>query len=219
MKNKLMGRVVVVCLGFFLVGCASLHESIFGRDIKLSPLANATLGSTPRTDIMRQFGAPSEIDRRWFESFEAEVFLYQEQYNGNAQRIQQRILVCEFSKGVLTAYSFRDSGEEESPQQSYDSLHLVKGKSTREDVQSVLGIAKAKALLPTTITLPVLDMKLGAAPLPLARLPEGVKETWQYYSQDFNDAMNKSNWKTLTLFFDGKGIYLGSFLMREQVIK
>ena len=222
MENKSRYSVAVVLLCFSLSACSTLHEAVFGRENKLAPLANASLGNTTRDDIMKQFGAPEEIDRRWFESFSAEVFFYREQYNGNSNQVQQRFLGCEFSNGVLTAYTFRDSDESVSMLRNFEDqswLKLTKGKSTRQDVENLLGVARGKALLPTTITLPALDTKLGLAVFPITKIPEASTEAWQYYSQYFDEVSNKSSQKTLTLFFDAKGVYIASFLMQEQVVK
>ncbi len=222
MKNKSVCVLAMGILCLSLAGCAKLHEAVFGRENKLEPLAGAKLGYASRDEIMKRFGAPEEIDRRWFESFEAEVFFYHEPYQGSSSQVQHRFLACEFSKGVLTAYSFRDASDSTSTQRSFEDtgyLKLVKGKSTRQEVETLLGIPGGRALLPTTITLPALDLKLGMAPFPLAKIPEDAKEVWQYHSQNFDDAQNKASQKTLTVFFDAQGLFVGSLLMQELAVK
>jgi len=218
MKNKSVCLLAVAVLS--LAGCATLHDAVYGRGNTLEPLATARLGATPRDEIIKRFGAPVEIDRRGFDAFEAEVFFYHEPYNGDGNRIEHRFLACEFSKGVLTAYAFRDSGA--SAQRSLDGAErrkLVKGESTRQEVEALLGIPGGRALLPTTITVPALDVKLGVAPFPLAKIPDEAKEAWQYHSQDFDDVSDKPGQKTLTVFFDAKGVLVGSALLQEQVVK
>ena len=220
MKRLFATILIVVVFGGMLSGCTTLREMIYGRPNQLAPLSSATLGSTPRDDILRQFGAPDEIDKRVFESLDAEVFFYYDRDDSNGPPIQSQYLACEFSKGVLTAYSAYDSTE--SIQHSFDEsqrFKLVKGNSTRQDAERLLGKPTGRALLPTTITLAALDMKTSGAPFPLAKIPPDAKEAWQYFSQNFDDYLRKSAQKTLTLFFDDNGLFLGSSLTQELIIK
>ena len=212
--------LVVGVFGGVLSGCTTLREMIHGRPNKLGPLSSATLGSTPRDDILRAFGAPDEIDKRVFESLDAEVFFYYDREDRSGPPIQSQYLACEFSKGVLTAYSAYDSTE--TIQQSFDEsqrFKLVKGKSTRQDAERLLGKPTGRALLPTTITLAALDMKTSGAVFPLAKLPPDAKEAWQYFTQNLDDYLRKSAQKTLTLFFDDNGLLVGSTLLQELIIK
>jgi hypothetical protein len=73
--------------------------------------------------------------------------------------------------------------------------------------------------LPTTINLPALDLRLGGAPLPLAKIPESAQEVWQYHSETFNDDLRKVSQKTLSMFFDARGLLIDSVLLQEQVSK
>lgn len=220
MKKFLAVLSFVAVVGMSLSGCATVRELVYGRPNKLSPPPNASLGSTPRDEIIREFGAPDEIDRRIFESFDAEVFYYYDRLDNQGPPVESRFLACEFSKGILTAYSYHDS--EVSAQHSFDEnerFKLIKEKSTKKDAERLLGWPTGKALLPSTITLPALGMMPGGAPFPLAKIPDSAKEAWLYFSQNLDDYLNKSAQKTLTLFFDVNGTYLGSALMQELVLK
>jgi hypothetical protein len=219
--KTLMARLMIgACLVAYLSGCASLRELVYGRPNALAPLTSATLGVTPRDDIIRQFGAPDEIDRRIVDSFDAEVMYYHDRDERKGPPIQSQFLACEFSKGVLNAYSYNDSAE--PAQRSVDEnerFKLVKGKSTRKDAERLLGIPAGRALLPTTITQAALAMKIGGAPSPWAKVPDDAKEAWLYFSENVDDYLHKTAQKTLAVFFDANGIYLGSSLMQELLIK
>lgn len=218
MKKQLAILLMAALPGLSLTGCAALKEAVFGRDPPLAPLAWATLGATTRDEVMRKFGAPDEIDRRWFEAFETDVFFYYDEGNGNPPSYQ--LLACEFGMGVLTAYAYQESGAA-SPNTLDDDrrLPLVKGQSTRQDVERLLGTPTGKAKLPTTINLPALDLRLGGAPLPLSKIPESAQEVWQYHNEDFNENLRKVSQKTLSVFFDARGLVVESVLLREQVSK
>jgi hypothetical protein len=213
------GLALLLAASLCLPACGTLREAVYGRENKLAPPASATLGATAREDIVRQYGEPDEIDARWFESFQAEVYFYLDR-NDKDGATQYRFLACEFSKGLLTAYAYHEyldgdgGGFDEKARAG-----LEKGKSTRREAESRLGAPQGRALLPTTISLPALQMRLGGAPFPLAKLPEGSAEVWQYYSQTFGEGMRKSGQKTLSLFFDAQGLYLGSALLQETAIK
>jgi hypothetical protein len=219
--KKLMARLMIgACLTAYLSGCASMRELVYGRPNALTPLTSATLGATPRDGIIRQFGAPDEIDRRILDSFDAEVVYYYDRDERKGPPIQSQFLACEFSKGVLNAYSYYDSAE--STQRSFDEnerFKLIKGKSTRQDAERLLGIPAGRALLPTTITQAALEMKIGGPPSPWAKIPDDSKEAWLYFSQNLDDYLHKTAQKTLTVFFDANGVYRGSSLMQELIIK
>lgn len=211
---------MVAQLGSFMVGCAEFKEAIFGRENKLAPLSTATLGSTSRDEIIQKYGSPEETDKRWFDSMESEVYFYHDQYTAKTHQLEYQFLACEFNgKGVLTAYSFHESGDAPRNFDENERFKLVKGKSSRHEVENLLGAPDGKALLPSTITLPAIEMKLGGAPFPLAKPPEEAKEAWQYYSQTLDDYLNKSAQKTLTVFFDAQGLYVGSSLLQELATK
>jgi outer membrane protein assembly factor BamE (lipoprotein component of BamABCDE complex) len=218
MKKRLALLLAAALSGFSLAGCGVLKEAVFGRENPLAPLAWATLGATPRDEIMRKFGAPEEIDKRWFEAFEADVFFYYDVDGADPPRYQ--FLACEFSKGVLTAYAYHGSAE--SAPAAFDGRErskLVTGQSTRQDVEKLLGAPSGKARLPTTITLPALDLRLGGAPFPLAKIPDAAQEAWQYHSQGFSDDLRKTSQQALSVFFDADGLFVGSALLQEQVGK
>ncbi len=220
MKTVSVLLIFLGILGFSVSGCTTLRDAFMDRPNKLAPLSNDILGSTPRDEIVQRFGMPDEIDRRFFESFDAEVYFYYDRDDSKGPPIQSQFLACEFSKGILTAYSYNDS--DESTQNSFDEKErskLFKGKSTRQDAERLLGKPIGRALLPTTITVAALDMKHGGAPFPLAKIPDDAKEAWQYFSQNVDDYLHKTAQKTLTVFFDEKGVYLGSAMMQELIVK
>jgi hypothetical protein len=221
MKNNTFAHWSALALaGLLLSGCSTLRDAFLDRDSKLAPLESATLGHTSRDEILRQLGEPDEIDARRLDGLPAEVAFYDDSYAGDDNRPHYRVLACEFRLGVLTGYSFHDSGE--SPRKSFneaDRAKLIKGKTTRLEAASALGIPNGKALVPTTITLPALDTRIGGAPFPLTQLPERTREVWQYYSQNFDQASRQSSQQTLSVFFDDKGLFIGSALLQELAIK
>ena len=223
MKKPLAILLMTILPSMSLSGCATLKEAVFGREYPLAPLAWATLGATTREEVMRRFGAPDEIDRRWSESFEADVFFYYDEDHGNPPRYQ--LLACEFGKSMLTAYAYQESAGA-APANFDDSLRLqlVKGQSTRQDVEKLLGPPTGKARLPTTINLPALDLRLGGAPFPLAKIPETAQEVWQYHYETFNyetfhEELRKISQKTLSVFFDAEGLLIDNVLLHEQLGK
>lgn len=210
-----MKKFSACLLILLLTGCASLKEAVFGRETPLAPLSWAALGTTTREDILRKLGPPEEIDGRRFDALEADVFFYYEADAG--ERPAYRFLACEFSKGVLAAYAYHGSDEAEFDEGRLPQL--VKGQSTRQTVESRLGAPAGKARLPTTITLPALGLRLGGAPFPLAEPPGAAAEVWQYHSHSFDQALRKTTQKTLSVFFDAGGLYVGGSLLREQAGK
>ena len=220
MKTLSKFFLLPVVLGLGLSGCSSMREAIYGRPTPLAPLTSSVLGAATRDGIVQQFGLPDEIAKRWFESFESEVYYYYDRDGSKGPPVEYQFLACEFSKGVLTGYSYHDS--DVSAQRSFDEngrFELIKGKSTRQDVERLLGMPSGRALLPTTLTLPALDLKMGGVPYPLAKVPEEAKEVWQYYSQNLDDYLHKSAQKSLSVFFDAKGLFVGSALLRELSVK
>ena len=216
MKNQC---VCLLAAALCLPACGVLREAVYGREKPLAPLAGSMLGAASREDIVRLYGAPDEIDARRFESLQAEVYFYLERRE-NDNRWQYRFLACEFSQNRLHAYAYHDYlGADEAGFDENGRARLVKGKTLGAEVEKWLGVPQGKALLPTTINLPALQMRLGGAPFPQAPAPEGSVEVWQYYSQNLGDDLRKSGQKTLSLFFDAQGLYLGGALLHEAVGK
>jgi hypothetical protein len=217
MKNK---WVVLLLALLSLIGCETLREAIYGRENKLAPLAWATLGTTTRDEVTRLYGAPDEIDARRLEpSWQAEVYFYLDSHDTGNHR-QYQFLACEFSHGLLNAYSYHESAEpEQAGFNETARAGLVPGQSTWQDVEKRLGIPQGKALPPTTINLPALQIKLGGVPFPLAKLPEGGVEVWQYYQENISAGQRKTAQQTLSVFFDAHGHYLASTLLLETSIK
>jgi len=82
-------------------------------------------------------------------------------------------------------------------------------------VESLLGTPSGKALLPSTITQASLGLALGGASFPLARIPEEAKEVWQYYSETLSPGGERTARKTLSVFFDAQGLFIGGAQMQE----
>jgi hypothetical protein len=221
MKNNAFSRLSVLALaGLFLTGCSALRDAFLDRDSTLAPLESATLGHTSRGEILRQLGEPDEIDARRLDGLPMEVAFYDDSYVDDGNRPHYRILACEFSQGVLTGYAFHDSGEAaRNGFNEADRARLIQGKTTRRDAASALGAPHGKALVPTTLTLPALETRIGGALFPLAQLPEGTREVWQYYSRNFDQAAPKASQQTLSVFFDGQGRVIGSSLLQELTVK
>ncbi len=220
MQKLSASLLCLLIIGLSLSACTTLKEFIYDRPNKLAPLSTEQLGSTPRDDIIKRFGEPDEINKRVVDSLDVEVYFYYDRDESNGPPIQSRYLACEFAKGVLTAYSFYESAESE--QKSADEnerFKLIKGQSTRHEAERLLGVPYSKALLPTTITLPALNMQHRGASFPLTKIPDDAKEAWQYFFPNFDDYLHKTAQKTLTVFFDAQGVYLGSVMMQELVIK
>jgi hypothetical protein len=210
--------IALACL--FLAGCGSLRDAFLDRATPLAPPRGAALGQTSRDEILHQFGEPEEIDARRFGSLSAEVAYYLDEYFDDHGQAQYRFLACEFGKGALTGYSYHDSAT--PADEGFDEAaraKLVKGQSTRREAESALGPPNARALLPTTINLSALELPAGGAPFPLAGIPEGAAEAWQYHSQHYDEAGRKTSQQTLTLLFDAKGVYLGDALLHELVTR
>jgi len=221
MKSPLSGLILLALSGAALSGCAGLRDSILGREIRLEHLAKANLGHTTRDEIAQLYGDPLEINKRWFESFESEVCFYQGEYNdpeGGGKSAYQT-LALEFSKGVLTGWRLHDTAT--TARQDFadnDRAKLVKGVSSFRDVENVFGTPMLKALLPSTLTQPSLWLGLGWASFPLAAVPAESKEIWQYHHETLSPGGAKTAQRTLSVFFDAKGAYIGSALMQDLAI-
>ncbi len=218
--QQLSTALLFSIIGLSLSSCTALKEIFYDRPNPLAPLSSERLGFTPRDEIIKRFGNPDEINKRVVDSFDAEVYFYYDRDESKGPPVEAKFLACEFNKGVLNAYSFYDSSE---PTQKWvdeaERFKLVKGKSTKQEAEQLLGTPTSKALLPTTITLAALAMQQSGATFPLSKIPDDSKEAWQYFSPNYDDYLHKSAQKTLTLFFDAQGIYLGSSMMQELVIK
>lgn len=203
-----------------LPGCGTLRDAFLDTASPLVPPRGATLGQTSREDIVRQFGEPDEIDARRLDARALEVAYYFADDLDDDHEPRYKLLVCEFAKGVLTGYAFHDTGvPAKLGFEEAGRAKLSKGQSTRREVENALGAPDGKAFLPTTITLPALDIRLGAAPFPLAAIPAGSKEAWQYYTEGFDETRHSASRQTLTVFFDERGIFLGDALLHELVGK
>ncbi|MDD5034342.1 MAG: hypothetical protein PHE55_06250 [Methylococcaceae bacterium] len=218
--NKIQWAAMAA-ISLCLSGCSGTPGGLF-RHYELTRMETAILGQTPRDDIIRQFGPPLEIDKRWFDSFESEIFYYYDGPSAYATLNWQpdKVLACEFSKGVLHAYVYRNL--DESGGKGFDDkdrVKLVKGKTRRQEVENLFGIPDGKALLPTTMTLAALDLRLQSFSAPLASIPEGAREVWQYYRQELDDARRKISQKTLSVFFDDQGQVVASTLLQELMSK
>jgi hypothetical protein len=217
MMNK---RIVLLLALLSLSGCETLREALYGRENKLAPLGWATLGTTTQDEVTRLYGAPDEIDARRLEpSWQAEVYFYLDSRDTGNHR-QYQFLACEFRLGILNAYSYHESAEPGIAGFNENArAGLLPGQSTRQDVEKRLGNPQGKALPPTTITLPALQIKLGGVPFPLAKLPEGGVEVWQYYQENVDEGRRKKAQQTLSVFFDAQGHYLADVLLLEASIK
>lgn len=200
------------------MGCSTVHEAIFGKEYSLETLATSNLGITTKDEIIQILGNPLEIEKRWFDSFDAEIYFYQGEYTKHDSNtsISTRSIACEFNKGVLTAYRLYDSSP--SAQQDVDDKErskLIKGTSTHTDVQNVFGNPMGKALLPSTITQASLAFRLGGAPFPLAKIPDETREVWQYYSETRSTGGEKTAQKTYSVYFDAKGLFIGTSQLQQ----
>jgi hypothetical protein len=218
MSKKFARTAAIACLCLVLPGCSTLKDALFPRESRLAPLENAVLGQTTREDIIQRVGFPIEIDKRWFDGFETEVFFYYDESMSEtaAGGIRHKFLVCEFRKGVLNGYAYHEYGSAGS--QNFDQKkrsQLVEGETTRREVQALLGAPPARARLPTGFTLPALELRIAGVPFPMAQIPQGAEEIWQYYRRDLDEDLRTTGQQSLSVFFDGKGVVIGSTLLQE----
>lgn len=225
MKQSITKFSALLLAVYSLAGCStgSLREAFLGRKNDLAALDDATLGRTSRDEILQRFGAPDEMNQRWFDTRESEVFFYYDEdfgEDGGSDMPRAKILACEFSKGLLSGYVFQVLAHETT--QDFDGTarnKLVKGTTTRSQAEGLLGRPQGRSLLPTTLTLPALDGQVGGVPAVLANPPDGTKEIWFYNAQGFDGSLRKTRQKSLLLFFDAKGIYLGNTWLQQLVSK
>ena len=222
--NHAIKMISVTCLaGGLLTGCSnqSLREVFLVRQNELAALNTATLGRTPRDEILGRFGAPQEIDQRWFEGRESDVFFYvDEVQDEDSGLLNARILACEFTKGALTGYLFQELGTGVGG--GYDEKargKLVKGATTRSQVESALGQPQGRSLMPTSLNLAAAEGRIGGAPTAVDTVPAGANEVWFYVVQGYDDSLDKPKQRSLLVFFDDKGLYLGSSAFRQLVVK
>jgi hypothetical protein len=219
--NPTYSRAAALALTcWLLAGCGGLRDAFLDREVPLAPPEGSALGQAQRQTVLAPLGEPDELDARRFGSQSVEVAYYLDDYSDENQQTQYKFLALEFSQDRLTGYAFYDSGASLPDFSETDHAKLVKSRSTRSDAERVLGAPNGKALLPTTLNLPALDAGLGGAPFPISGVPEGAKEVWQYYRQNFDEAARRRTARqTLSVFFDSKGVYLGDALLHELVTK
>jgi hypothetical protein len=202
-----------------LSGCAGLGEALFERESKLgSPIA-LTPGKTSREEIVKQLGEPDEIDQRRLGARASEVLHYLDVTPSidDPGHAEYRYLAMEFHKNVLAAYIRHGSGAANA--RAFDEFEPVAGKTTRRELEARLGAPDGKAIPPATINLTALELPASGAPFPIADIPEGVAEVWQYFGQTFDAGLRASARKTLIVFLDERGIVLESRLLRELMTK
>jgi hypothetical protein len=223
MQQAITRLAVLALAGYFLAGCSTgaLREAFLGRKNELGSLDNATLGRTPRDEILQRYGAPDEIDQRGFDGHEVEVFFYgDEDVDEDSGQPRAKVLACEFARGVLTGYVFQVLGPDGGA--GFDDSargKLLTGTTTRGQVESLLGRPQGRALVPTTLTLHALGGQIGGVPAPLAGVPAGVKEVWLYQTQSLDPALGRPRQRSLIVYFDEKGVYLGTTSLRQLVSK
>lgn len=214
---------VIFFAGLLLSGCGNLREAILGRQNPLAPPDNVGLGHTSQVEILQRFGNPDEINERRFDTHGAEIFYYYDQDESGDNREgypELKILACEFKKGILNGYVFQKFGR--SRTEDFDDsgrTKLVKGRTTRRETEEILGAPNGRSLLPTTLVLPALAAQVGGVPTVFSAIPENAREAWFYNSQSFEDGQRQPRQRSLIVFFDDKGIYLGSTGLQQLVSK
>ena len=215
-------HALTIGLLLLTTACADWRDRLPGRHESIRPLENAALTLTHRADIVNRFGQPDEIDRRWFEGRQTETLYYHDVYPSNRRQGQAdyRYLACEFAQDALTGYVYHDSLEENA--RGFDEqarAKLIAGKTTQQDAVSLLGAPSGKALPLSMVNLPALDLSVAGPSHVLAAIPESTHEIWFYFSQTLDEALRSTARATLSLFFDRRGVLLGSHTLRELQFK
>lgn len=215
-----IGLWLPLCVGALaLAACAEVKEALFEREGKLGQPLVLLPGKSLREDLVRQLGEPDEIDQRRLDGRATEALHYLDVMPSDAEpgRAVYRYLALEFSKNVLNAYV--RYGSESAADRRLGDFAPIAGKTTRRELEERLGAPDGKAIPPSTIGLPPLDLDAGGAPFPVADLPDGVAEAWLYLEQTFEGRLRPAARRTLIVFLDERGVVLESKLLQELMTK
>lgn len=211
---------VIFLVGFLLSGCSTLREALLGRTPPLAPLDNARLGRTSREEVVSRFGAPDEINERRLDTYSTEIFYYYDQEESETGYLQLKVLSCEFSKGSLMGYLFQKIGASHDVAFADNNRgKLVRGKTTRREAEEILGTPNGRSLVPTTLNLNSLGGQIGGIAVPVSKPPENAKEIWFYCDHSVGDEQHRPHQRSLAVFFDEAGIYLGSMELQQIIGK
>jgi len=158
MNHALGSRLIGICLVLLAGGCANVGEKFDATKAR-----SLDLGSMHDTDFRAAFGDPRTDIKQSSDSgsFEEVTYLYAHADLSNAQARQ---LSLEFRDGVLNAFNYLSSFDEDKTTADTQKMESVKkGVSTKTDVLAILGAPSGKVKCPTQMTDFVKYAKPGVA--------------------------------------------------------
>lgn len=145
--KSLLTVVAVMALMIVLTGCAS-----FGHQFNYQAAAGLELGQTRISEYKQIFGREPESSGA-FKTTGGIVTVTGYSYSSaNAGTVRVRRLVLEFKNGLLNAYNYASSFEDNKTELPSDQINRIqKGVSTKTDVLSVLGKPHGQGNCPSFI--------------------------------------------------------------------
>jgi hypothetical protein len=135
---------LVVVLGLLAGGCAHV-----GGDFSYAGPSSLQLGQTKSSETQAKLGEPyaSSVKTTGDGSFQEDRYLYA---FANMSAAQSRLLDLEFRNGVLNAYYFVSSFDNDKTAVNAEGFPQIKsGESKKADVLRILGEPHGKALKPS----------------------------------------------------------------------
>ena len=143
-SNSGLKTIIVLLLALLGGGCASV-----GADFSYKGPASLRLGQTNAADCSSMFGTPKSTTAKKTADGDFEEALYVHAY-ADMGTARARSLSLEFRNGLLNAYNFVSSFDEDKTNVNADGFKDIKrGQSTKADVLRLLGEPQGKALAPS----------------------------------------------------------------------
>jgi hypothetical protein len=147
---KLQIKLILFLSGSLLMLCSCAS---FGPDFHPNP-AVLKLGQFKSSECIKLFGESNGTQYKTTSDGKYELVNYQ--YTKNILgSVNSRLLILEFKDGVLNAYEFSSSFDEDKTKadlQGADHLREGIGKLSQDDVTHALGEPDGKSLCPTTLS-------------------------------------------------------------------
>ncbi len=136
---------VLLSLLLFLSGCMT-----YGREFNFQNIDKLVLGETQKAEYENLFGKPITVDSRKDPESEFETVSYAYgAANFSTGRI--RTLLMEYKNGVLNAYRYISSFQEDRTLADVPLFDQIEIGQKKEDVERLLGKPSGKALCPTLL--------------------------------------------------------------------
>lgn len=194
-----LASIIILCA---IVGCVTPCPK--GRDFRKEPIKNMIIGQTNQTEVANLFGVPYQTKKVSLDGTIYDTFTYFYAYPESEENIyvyRWRNLNCTFKNGILDGYFFNSViNEDQVKFKDIKKVNIEKGKTTKSDVQNLLGIPTSKTLLPS------ICLTLNTS--------SDTKEVWSYAYNSLKPS-SEGIWKeyfvydnSISMYFDSNGILI-----------